>query len=382
MSSTTVIVEPELRELTVHDGGASQSWLAHIESRRRTILFAALVGALAGELAAVVLPPTYEATCKMFVIPADDPTAIHGTNAFDVANATLPLVVALLRSRRLADDTVDQLKLDAAWRLSKHKASRRLFDTLTVATDRKTNLVTVSFEDRDPGRALAVVSTVARQTTAVSTSLWSERDREHRRRLEDDLATVTRQLGAAEDELKRYRERTNVIDLPSQIEATVEEAAALERVRIEKSLGVRFARAFGREQAYEVQKSARERSGAAAELAGLRHGNGSAGPLLPLDALPEIVMEHARLKRAVDELAARRELLTSRVSQLLAAEARPGGGAAMIDPPTLPTRPSGPSGLKLGGAGAVAGAFIAALVVLLLRRRLRVTGQSLVEPSA
>jgi uncharacterized protein involved in exopolysaccharide biosynthesis len=380
--SSTVSVEPELPELVVHDGGNSRSWLARIETRRRTILAAALIGALVGELVAVVLPPTYEATCKMFVIPVDDPTAIHGTNAFDVANATLPLVASLLRSRRLADDTVEQLKLDAAWGLTRRKASRRLFDTLTVATDRKTNLITVSFEDHDPGRALAVVSTVARQTTAISTSLWSERDREHRRRLEDDLATVTRQLGAAEQTLRGYRERMHVIDLPAQIEATVDQAAALERVRIEKSLDVRFARAFGHEQAYEVQKGARERSGAAAELAALRHGNGSAGPLLPLDALPEIAMEHAQLKRAADELAARRELLTSRVSQLLAAEARPGGGAAMIDPPTLPTKPSGPSGLKLGGAGAVAGALLAALVVLLLRRRVTAAEAPFVEPSA
>jgi len=380
--SSTVFVEPELPALTVHDGGNSRSWLAHIESRRRTILLAALLGALAGEVAAVVLPPTYEATCKMFVIPVDDPTAIHGTNAFDVANATLPLVVALLRSRRLADDTVEHLKLDAAWSMTRRKASRHLYDTLTVATDRKTNLVTLSFEDHDPGRALAVVSTVAKQTTEISTSLWSERDREHRRRLENDLATVTTELGVAEDALRVYRERTHVIDLPSQIEATVEEGAALERVRIEKSLGVRFARAFGRDQAYEVQKSSRERSSAAAELEGLRHGNGSAGPLLPLDALPGIAMEHARLKRAVDELAARRDLLTSRVSQLLAAEARLGGGAAMIDPPTLPSRPSGPSGLKLGGAGAVAGAIVAALIVLLLRRRVRTMATPLDDPSA
>src|SRR6185312_1580375 len=337
MSST--VVEPEPPALVVHEGGDSRSWLAHIETRRRTILTAALLGALAGELVALVLPPTYEATCKMFVMPVDDPTAIHGTNALDVANATLPLVSSLLRSRRLADDTVAELKLDAAWRLTKPRASRRLFDTLTVTTDRKTNLITVSFEDHDPARALAVVSTVAKQTTALSTSLWSERDREHRRRLEDDLATVTRQLGAAEEALRDYRERMHVIDLPAQIEATVDQAAALERVRIEKSLDLRFARAFGHEQAYEVQKGARERSGAAAELAALRHGSGGAGPLLPLDALPEIAMEHARLKRAADELAARRELLTSRVSQLVAAEARPGGGASVIDPPTLPTKP-------------------------------------------
>jgi len=70
------------------------------------------------------------------------------------------------------------------------------------------------------------------------------------------------------------------------------------------------------------------------------------------------------------------------VSQLVAAEARPGGGASVIDPPTLPTKPSGPSGLKLGGAGAVAGALLAALVVLGLRRRVTAAAAPFVEPSA
>jgi uncharacterized protein involved in exopolysaccharide biosynthesis len=365
--------EPDLVDLTVHTR-ASRSWIGLIESRRKTIVLAALVGALVGEVAVKTLPPTYEASGRLFVIPADDPTAVHGINAFDVANATLPLVVAVLRSRRLVEATVDRLRLDAAWGLNIIEARKRLTDTLTVATDRKANLLTVSFEDREPERARVVVATIADQAAVISSNVWAERDREHRHKLESELATVSAQLVAAEDELRRFRERTHVIDLPTQIKASVDEAAALERVRIEKTMSWRFARAFGENDSVEVQKGDRERNAAAVELDGLRRGKAGAGPLLPLDELPRLEVEYVRLKRSVDEQAARREMLALKVSQLVAAEARPGGLAEVIDPPTLPTRPSGPSTIKLVGAGAVLGAMIAAALVLLFatRRRVRI----------
>jgi uncharacterized protein involved in exopolysaccharide biosynthesis len=85
--------------------------------------------------------------------------------------------------------------------------------------------------------------------------------------------------------------------------------------------------------------------------------------------VPRLEVEYVRLKRSVDEQATRREMLALKVSQLVAAEARPGGLAQVIDPPTLPTKPSGPSTIKLVGGGAVLGAMIAAALVLLFATR-------------
>jgi uncharacterized protein involved in exopolysaccharide biosynthesis len=367
--------EPELVELTIRPGVRSpQSSVAVIERHRRTIIFAAALGALSGAIAANVLPATYESKGRLFVVPADDPTAAHGTNAFDLANATLPLVVTSLHSRRVLEETVERLRLDTAWGVPARVARRRLDAGLTVATDRKANLITVSFEDRVPARARAVVGAIAERATALAIDLWAQRNRAHRRQLEADLAQVGAELTAAEDAFRGFRERTHIVDLASQIKATVEHAAALERLRIDKALNLRFARAFGDSASIEVQKGVRERAAVSVELEALRVGTSDMGPLLPLDQLPKLELEYTRLKRAVDEHAARHEMLALKVSELVAAEARPGGLAEVVDPPDEPQVPSGPSAVKLMLGGALMAALVAVAVVLVRARRRRAVG--------
>lgn len=348
---------------------AREPALALLERRRRTLACAALVGALGGALAAQLLPPWYESTARLVVVPVDDPTSGVSTNALDLANATLPMVVAVLRSARVTDTVVARLDLARAWQLTPARAARRLHAELDVATDRKSNLVTVSFEDHLPRRARDIVAVATEEATALGGELWSSRNRAHRLRLQAELSRVQTSLRAAEAAMRQFRERTHVVDLTAQVKASVEQAASLERLHIDKALGVRFARGYGDGEAIEVRKSAREREAVARELSGLRHDYARPGPLLALDELPALEVEHARLKRALDELGARNDLLALKVSQLEAAEARPGGRAEIIDPAVEPSRRAGPSLLRYGAVGAVALALLAAVFVLSTARR-------------
>ncbi len=362
--------ESDVVEMEILVTREREPWHALLLRHRRAIAMAAILGALVGEIAVNVLPPSFEASGRLLIIPVEDPTAAVGGSAFEAANATLPVVVAVLRSRRVADATVEVLRLDTAWRVTPEDARKRLIDRLAVATDRKANLMTVSFEDRVPARARAVVATMAERAASLSKELWTQRNREHRQKLESELRAVEVVLAAAEDAFRAFREQNHVVDLASQMRASVEAAAALERLRIDKTLDLRFARAFGDHGAIEVQKGEHERAAASSELALLAHGGASAnGPLLPLDALPRLELEHARLKRAVDEQSARHELLALKVSQLVAAEARPGGLAEVIDPPIEPRTATGPSMGKLLCAGTFGGAIFGALCVMLFSRR-------------
>lgn len=361
--------DEEVLELPMEPSPQRAPWWAVLERHRNTIILAAMVGASLGCLAVQLLPRTYEASERLIIVPVDDPTATSSSNAFEAANSTLPLVVGVLRSRRVAQETVDELHLDSAWHLSPVAARKRVSAQLSVATDRKANLLTVSFEDRVPARARAVVVAVAERARALSRELWTQRNREHRQKLESDLAAVGAELATAEAAFRDFRERTHVVDLPAQIKATVEQAAALEKLRIEKTLELRFARAFGQRQSFEVQKGMHERDGASVELERLRHGDGNVAPLLPLDELPRLEVEHGRLKRAVDEQAARHELLALKVSQLVAAEARPDGLAEVVDPAIEPIAASGPSLIKLVTVGAVGGALLAALLLFAIGHR-------------
>jgi uncharacterized protein involved in exopolysaccharide biosynthesis len=342
--------------------------IAILERRRRALLCAAFAGALAGAGVAMLLPAVYEASAHLVIVPVDDPTVSGGTNALDASNATLPMLTAVLRSRGVAEETVTRLGLAQAWRTDAERARKRLTASLEIAPDRKTNLVTISVEAGRPSEARQIAATVAELAALRSGELWAARDRDHRLRIEAQLADSRARLEADEDALREFRERSGVVDLPTQVAATVAQAAELERRRIEKGLDVRYARGFGDGGSVEVRRGMRERDAAAGELATLRQN--AARPLLPLDALPRLEQEHARLKRAIDAETARHDLLALKVSQLSAAEARPNGRAELVDPPAEPTQRSGPSRVKLAAAGAtLASLACAAALVMLARRR-------------
>jgi uncharacterized protein involved in exopolysaccharide biosynthesis len=363
--STVIAIETE-RSI---DGDES-SVMAMLERRWRVIACAAVLGAALGGALARVLPPWFEANAKLAIIPVEDPTTAGGINVIDGTNATLPILVAVLRSRVVAEQTVARLGLQAAWGAPSADAARaRLLAQLTINTDRKSNIVMISVEDRDPARAQAIAETAAEVARARANDLWAARGRAQRHQLEADLADVDAQLRAAEDAMRAFRERTGIVDLPAQTRATVEQAAALEKLRIEKALALRFARAFGGAGAVEVQRAVEERDGAARELEALRAGGRA--PLLPLGGLPALEEEYTRNKRAVDLLTARHELLALKQSQLLAAEAKPGGRAELVDPPVTPHTRSRPSTIGLSGQGAGVAAVLAALVLIGARQRRR-----------
>lgn len=363
--------EPDL----VIDGGGlpstSPSWLATLERRRRPLAWAALAGALVGAVLAAALPPSFRASARLFVVPADDPTALRATNALDLATATLPMVVAVLRSERVADAVVARLALDRKWHLSPRRAAQRLAHELEIDPERKTNLVAVSYEDRSAAGARAVVAAVVEAAADACDELWSARNRLQQERLESELAGTRRQLDDAIAALERFRTRTHVVDLDAQVQQSVEQAAALERLRIDKLLALQFARAFGDRSSVEVQKSAHEAAAVARELEALRHDRSRPGPLLALDALPALEAEQARLKRDLDTANARFETLLQKVEQLRATDARPGGRAETVDPAVEPLHRAGPSPLRWMTGGALACALVVALVVLLLDSRRR-----------
>jgi uncharacterized protein involved in exopolysaccharide biosynthesis len=342
---------------------------ALLERHWAAISGAALAGALIGAIVGRALPSWYESTAKLVVIPVDDPTVVGGTNAVDGANATLPMLAAIMRSRTVADETVERLGLATVYRSTPDLARAELIGHLTVTTDRKANVVSVAAEDRSPERARDLAATVAELSSHRSVELWAARSHEHRLKLQAELAGVSTRLRTAEDALRTFREQNHVIDLPAQIKASVEVAAALEKQRIDKEVGLHFLRGFGGSSSVEVQRARRDREATARALEALVHGATAIGPLLPLDALPPLELEHTRLKRAIDVEAARYDVLSQKIGQLVAAEARPGGRPELVDEASLPRRRARPSRSLVCLQGAVAAALLMSLGLWLRARR-------------
>ena len=338
--------------------------------RWRSLALAGALGGAAGATADAVIPSSYRAQAKLAVLPINDPVTPVGMSAIDGASATLPVLAALLQSRRVGGDVVAKLGLVALYRApSADAATSELWRHVSVVPERRsnTNLVTVAADDLKPEAAREIVATLVDVAIARNVDLWAGRIREERVKLQARLDEVGRELASSEEALRRFREERHVVDLQAQIKATVDQVAALQSRRIDKLVGLHFARGFAAQESDEVRRAERERSGVEEQLLPLVRGRSLAPPLLPLDELPGLEEEQGRRMRAVSVCAARYELLARQIEILRAAEAGPAGRVEIIDEPTKPQARSRPGRPTIALASAMGASLLLAAFVVARR---------------
>lgn len=355
------------RSAGVLSADPARATLLLLAANWKIVGLATLVGAALGVGLHGALPKWYSSEAKLAVLALDDPVTPGGINAIDGAQATLPVLVAVLRSRGVAAQTVESLGLERVYNApTQQEAVVALGRHVAVTSERKSNLISVIAEDHDRARAREIAATIARLGSERNAQMWSARSHEHRIALEARLKDVTRDLAKAEQAMLDFRQKHRVVDLPTQVRVSVEQAAALQRLHTAKMLDLRYTRGYAGAGAWEVARVARERSGIEQELGALVHGDTTVqDPFLSIDELPTLEIEHDRLKRTVELTAERYEKLAREVDDLRTAEARSVGRTEVVDAPALAIKPSRPSRPLYAGAGAMAGLVIALALVLL-----------------
>jgi uncharacterized protein involved in exopolysaccharide biosynthesis len=286
---------------------------------RRALLVGAAVGALGGALVAAGSHGTYSSTAELAVVPIEDPA--HPGNALEGAASTLPMLAAVMQTGPAADEVIESLGLARVYRTGSVVESRVAFwRHVSVIADRRSGIVKVSADDSDAKRARDIAGALTEFAMRRMAQLWSAGPRAYRESLEAQLADVSRALGEAEQELQRFRERTGIVDLDEQRRASVNQAAAQ-------------------------------------LLLGGPAPGARARQILPsLGSLPRLEMEHARLKRAVDENVAARDILFRHIQQLRSEETKPLARIDLIDAPIESHVPARRSPLVLIVVGAIFGA--------------------------
>jgi uncharacterized protein involved in exopolysaccharide biosynthesis len=357
------LAEPVLVTLTT-----PERFLAAVRRRWWVLALAVAAGCGGGFVAGKLLPPWYESTVSFAVLPQEDPTAT-APPAADPNNVALPLFTQILSSRRVADEVVAQLQLTRALgKKTPQDARIELQKHVVVTFDRKSNIATLSVEDRVPARARMIAQALGDVGRSVSNAIWSAKTSDARKRLEARLAEYSAQLAAAEAEMRAFREREHVIDLPEQVKASVAEAAFLVRMKSQSKVSLHFNQGFAGADSPEVQRSQLEAGSAQAALRSMSH---SGGPLLALDNVPRLEQEHARLKRQIDSYSALYDVLVRQVEQLRSAETRPGGRAELLDTPSETGKPIRPSRMALLFQGFFLGSLLGLFFVVWPRGSVR-----------
>jgi tyrosine-protein kinase Etk/Wzc len=345
---------------------------------KRTIGLITLVLALASFVYAMLIPPTY--TARVTLVPPGAQQQ-SGSSAALAALGSLgglagglgsrtpdELYVALLKSESVVRALDDKFRLKERYQISSNETLRKLVPSFVrVASDKKSGVITVEVDDKDPKFAADLANGVPAELTKVLSRLAVSEAQQRRVFYEQQLKDTKERLIKAEQDLRAVQEKSGVIVLDKQAEALIGGAAQLRALIAEREVQLKVLRTAATDQNPDVMRLNSELHALRSELSRMESKqDGSPGSVvdMPVGKIPEAAIDYVRARR---ELKLQETLLEGIVRQYELAkldEAKEGTSLQQVDKAIPPDRKSKPSRTLIILAGALLGLLGSSVVVI------------------
>jgi len=278
------------------------------------------------------------------------------------------LYVSLLKSDTIQRALDQRFNLRERYEVENYEGLRRAMPQyIRVLSDKKSGLISVDVDDRDPKFAADLANAHGGEITKLLGRLAVTEAQQRRVFFEQQLNTTKENLIKAEQFLQALQEKSGVIVLDKQAEALIEGAARLRASISEREVQLRVLRTGATEQNPEVIRLNSELRAMRSELSRIESNTGgTAGSSvdIPVGRLPEAGLEYVRARR---EVKLQETLLESMVRQLEVAkldEAKDGPVLQQVDVALPPDHKSKPSRALITIAFFLAGLLLSAIYVV------------------
>jgi capsule polysaccharide export protein KpsE/RkpR len=295
-----------------------------------------------------------------------------GANLLGLDN-TGAMFIGVLNSRSVADSLVKRFDLKKVYRDRADQDARQdLADRTSISQDRKSEIITIAVEDRDPARAAALATGYVDELNRLLAQVNTSSAHRERVFLEERLKGVRQELDTASKQLADFSTKTTTLDVKEQGKAMVGAVATLqgELIAYETQLS-------GLQQIY-TPNNVRVRS-LQARVNELRRqleqvrGSGAQPPpgaaegdeeIPSFRRLPALGVTYADLYREVKLREAVFETLTQQYEMAKISEAKEIPSVKVLDPANLPEKKSGPHRLLITLLGVLASFALCAVFVI------------------
>lgn len=345
-----------------------------------------------------IMPPDQQASSSLLLAALSGRGAGNlgaiGSLAGDLlgGHTTTALFLDLLRSGTVAGQIINRFQLQQVYRKRyRVDAAKTLARHTTVIDDKKSGVITISVQDRDPVRAREMVQAYLDGLNTLVTHTNTSSAHQERLFIEERLIGVKRELERAQLRLSRFSSDHSTIDIREQTRAMVDAGARLQGELLAEQAGlqsllqvygdgnVRVRSAQARISALQSDLKRLTGSASAPDTnavasigidsdanRGGEPANSGAGELYPpLRRLPGLAVPYADLVREVRVQETVYELLTQQYELARLEEAKAIPVVKVIDPPGVPEKKSFPPRLWLSLA-LTSVCFAAACTALLL----------------
>jgi len=351
-----------------------------ILKRKRFIIKFTLIVAVITALISLILPSIYRAETKMLPPQTSSSTgmaaqllsqlggaagALGGIAPIKTSGA---LFTELLKSNSVLDRVIDRFDLIKLYKTKTRENARNLLlKSLKAEEDKKSGLISVKFEDKDPKRAAQIANAFIEELKNVNKGLAVSEASQRRLFFEEQLQDVKVSLAKAEEDMKTFQEKTGVLQAEAQAKAVIENIALLRAQIAAKEVELRVLKTYTTQNNPDLYKAEEGLKAMRAELAKLEtKGGGGHNPLMPTGRMPSVGTEYLRKLRELKFNETLYELLLKQYELAKLDEARDATVIQVVDKAEPPEKRYKPKRRQMVMIAAISALFVSIFAAFLM----------------
>lgn len=355
--------------------------LALLRQRWMMIVGGALLGALLAAGYALSRKDTFTATAVVMAPQQARSSALAALGQVGASTGiSMPefgmrspadLYIGILASRTIADALIARFRLQERYSAKTMTAARKRLAAKSRFSAGKDTLIRIAVEDSDPQMASALanayVDELYRQNSRLALTEASSRRLFFEKQLEGEKEALTQ----AEVSLRQTQERTGVVQISSQMDASIRAMGQLRAEIAGREVALRSMAQSVTEQNPDYIRVATELQALRGQLGRLEQNDGSRSsgdPLIPTRSMPAAGIAYLRTMREMKYHETLLDLLTRQYEAAKVDEAKQAPVLQVVDLATPPDMKSGPQRTIITLLGLVTGAVCGGAIGLLRRR--------------
>jgi len=210
------------------------------------------------------------------------------------------MYVAMLKSRTVADALIDRFSLMNVYHKKLREEARRRLEDLTQVAAGKDGIISVSVDDRSPGRAAEMANAYIDELEILTRTLAITDAGKRRIFFEREVKAANDELATAESQLKQTEESTGIIQLDSQAKVMLQAYADLRAQVAMKQVELQSMRSFATAENPDLIRVQPALAALQTQLSRFERGQGTRSPTdLALEKVPGAGLEYIRKLREV-----------------------------------------------------------------------------------
>ncbi len=285
-------------------------YLIVLAKRKKLILGITFGAAIIAAVISLITPSIYKAETKILPPQQGSTSAAQLLSQFGGAaglvggtigiKTTNELYIGLLKSRPVLDGVIDRFDLMKVYKAKLREDARKaIAGALKAQDDKKTGIITIGIEDKDPKRAAEIANAFVEELKNLNNVIAVTEASQRRLFFEEQLKLAKEGLINAEESMKGFQEKTGAIKIDDQAKAVLEGIAQLRAQVAAKEVQLKVMKTYATPQNPDIQRIEEEIKGLREQLTRLEvKGSGhNPDPLMSTGRIPGVGTEYIRKLR-------------------------------------------------------------------------------------